>query len=153
MSVNTYYLELMSILLNIFQPQKLMNKTTKAENLFLKKITKKTKNKRHQKKKISYKFIRINTSNAKEGYDTDYEVSKIQINISKFKDKKIKEKENKIKELEDEIKKLKLQLTNQIKVYKLSKRFHQITDNEKHTIKNKTDETWKKTWNKVMFGV
>ena len=37
MSENTYYLELMSILRNIFQPQKLMNKTMKAENLFLKK--------------------------------------------------------------------------------------------------------------------
>ena len=51
-------------------------------------------------------FIRINTSDAKKGSDTDYEVSKIQIFISKFKEKKIKE-------LEDEIKKLKLQLTNQ----------------------------------------
>ena len=49
----------------------------------------------------------------KNGYDTDYEVSKIQIFISKFKDKKIKEKENKIKELEDKIKKIKLQLTNE----------------------------------------
>ena len=64
-------------------------------------------------KKLGCKFIRINTSNAKKGYDTDYEVSKIQTFISKFKEKKIKEKENKIKELEDEIKKLKLQLTNQ----------------------------------------
>ena len=53
-------------------------------------------------------FIRINTSNAKRGYDTDYNVSKIQIFISKFKEKKIKQKENKIKKLEDEIKKLKL---------------------------------------------
>ena len=43
-----------------------------------------------------------------QNYDTDYEVSKIQIFISNFKEKK-----NKIKELEDEIKKLKLQLTNQ----------------------------------------
>ena len=49
----------------------------------------------------------------KNDYDTDYEASKIQIFISKFKDKKIKEKENKIKELEDKIKKIKLQLTNQ----------------------------------------
>ena len=64
-------------------------------------------------KKLGCKFIRINTSNAKKGYDTDYEVSKIQIFISKFKEKKLKEKENKIKELEDKIKKLKLQLTNQ----------------------------------------
>ena len=124
-----------------------------GRKLIFEKNNKKNKKQKALEKKISYKFIRINTSNAKEGYDTDYEVSKIQINISKFKDKKIKEKENKIKELEDEIKKLKLQLTNQIKVYKLSKRFYQITDNEKHTIKNKTDETWKKTWNKVLFGV
>ena len=57
-------------------------------------------------KKLGHKFIRINISNGKKGYDTDYEVSKIQIFISKFK-------ENEIKELEDKIKKLKLQLTNQ----------------------------------------
>ena len=111
MSANTYYLELMYILLNIFQPQKLMNKTMKAENLFLKK-----KRQEALEKKLGCKFIRINTSNAKKGYDTDYEVSKMQIFASEFKDKEIKElentrkeNENKIKELEDEIKKLKLQ--------------------------------------------
>ena len=49
----------------------------------------------------------------KNDSDTDYEASKIQIFISKFKYKKIKEKENKIKELEDKIKKIKLQLTSQ----------------------------------------
>ena len=97
MGMSAYYLELMPILLNIFQPQKLMNKTMKEENLFLKKIQEALE------KKLGCKFIRINTSNAKKGYDTGYEVSKIQIFISKFKDKKIKEKENKIKELEDEI--------------------------------------------------
>ena len=60
-----------------------MNKTMKAENLFWRKKD---------------KFIRTNTSDAKRGYDTDDEVSKLQIFISKFKDKKkIKEKENKIK--------------------------------------------------------
>ena len=72
------------------------------------------KRKKALEKKLSCKFIRINTSNAKKGYDTDYEVSKIQAFISKFKEKKkMKEKENKIKELQDEIKKLKLLLTNQ----------------------------------------
>ena len=59
-------------------------------------------------KKLNCKFIRINTSN--ENYDADYEASRIQSFISKFKDKKNK---SKIKALEDEIKKLKLQLTNQ----------------------------------------
>ena len=58
------------------------------------------------RKKLGCKFIRINTSNAKKDYDTDYKVNKMQIFISEFK-------ENKIKELDDEIKKLKLQLTNQ----------------------------------------
>ena len=35
-------------------------------------------------KKLGCKFIRIDTSNAKKGYDTDYEVIKIQIFISEF---------------------------------------------------------------------
>ena len=32
---------------------------------------------RSLEKKLGCKFIRINTSNARKGYDTDYEVSKI----------------------------------------------------------------------------
>ena len=75
-------------------------------------------------KKFGCKFIRINTSDAERGYDTDYEVSKIQTFISKFKgrqlkelekesNKKIKEKKkNKIKGLENKIKNLKLYLTS-----------------------------------------
>ena len=59
-------------------------------------------------KKLNCTFIRINTR--KENYDADYEASRIQTFISKFKDK---EKENEIKKLEDEIHKLKLQLKNQ----------------------------------------
>ena len=50
----------------------------KAEILFLKKKT------RGIKKKLGCVFI----SEAKRGYDTDYDVSKIQILISEFKDKK-----------------------------------------------------------------
>ena len=38
-------------------------------------------------KKFGCKFIRINTSDAERGYDTDYEVSEIQTFISKFKDR------------------------------------------------------------------
>ena len=84
-----------------------MNKTMKVDNLFLKR-----KDKRYKKKKLGCKFIRINTSDAERGYDTNYKVSKIQTFISKFKDRQLKklEKESnkKIKELEDEIKILKL---------------------------------------------
>ena len=57
--------------------------------------------------KLNCEFIIINTS--KENYDADYEVSRIQVFISQFKENKIKEKGNKIKELEEEIKKLKRQ--------------------------------------------
>ena len=67
-----------------------MNKTTKAENLFLK------KRQNALEKKLGCKFIEINTSNAKKDYDTDYEVNKLQTFISKFKEKnKTKRKQNK----------------------------------------------------------
>ena len=56
-------------------------------------------------------FIIINTSDTKRGYYTNYQVSKIQIFISDFKDKKNKElevrnkrKDNTIKENENKIK-------------------------------------------------
>ena len=110
MEVNTYYLELIFILLNILQQQKLMKKVILTETLNLKK-----KDKRHQKKCV-IRIIRINTS--RENYDADYEASRLQTLISQFKENTIKEKDNKMKELEEEIKKLKLQLTNQSTQYK-----------------------------------
>ena len=61
MVVNTYYLELMSILLNIFQPQKLMNKTMKVENLFLKR-----KDKRYQKKNLAASLLELMQEMQKE---------------------------------------------------------------------------------------
>ena len=45
---------------------------------------KKTKSTR---KKLGCKFIRINTSNAKNGYDLDYEVGNIEAFIDEFKDR------------------------------------------------------------------
>ena len=41
-------------------------------------------------KKLGCKFIRINTSNAKNGYDLDYEVDNIETFIDGFKNKKNK---------------------------------------------------------------
>ena len=64
-----------------------MKKDILTEILFLK-----TKSFR---KKLGCKFIRINTSNAKNGYDLDYEVGNIEAFIDKFKNKKIKELEKK----------------------------------------------------------
>ena len=69
-----------------------MSKTTKIENSFFLK-----KRQEALEKKLNCKFIRINTSNANNGYDRDYEDSKLQIFVSEFKDKKIKENENTIK--------------------------------------------------------
>ena len=53
--------------------------------LFLRK-----KDKKHKEKKLGCKFIRINTSNAKNGYDLDYEIGNIEAFIDEFKNKKIK---------------------------------------------------------------
>ena len=41
-------------------------------------------------KKLGCKFIRINTSNAKNGYDLDYKVGNIEAFIDEFKNKKNK---------------------------------------------------------------
>ena len=48
-------------------------------------------------KKLGCKFIRINTSNAKNGYDLDYEVGNIEAFIDEFKNKKIKKTRNQTK--------------------------------------------------------
>ena len=61
-------------------------------------------------KKLNCTFIRFNTN--KENFDVNYELGKIQMFISQFKDDKIKEIDNENKELKGEIKKLKLQLAN-----------------------------------------
>ena len=52
--------------------------------------------KRHTEKLLGCKFIRINTSNAKNGYDLDYEVGNVQAFIDEFKNKKIKKTRKKI---------------------------------------------------------
>ena len=49
--------------------------------------------------KLGCKFIRINTNNAKNGYDLHYEVGNIEAFIDEFKNKKIKELEGKNKNL------------------------------------------------------
>ena len=98
MDVHTYYLELMFILLNIFQQQKLIKKVILTETLFLKK-----KRQKALEKKLNCEFIKINTS--RENYDVSCEASRIQTFIINFN-------KNKIRELEDEIKKLKLPLAN-----------------------------------------
>ena len=81
MGVIIYYLELMFILLNISQPWKLMKKVVLTETLFLRR-------QEVLEKKLGCKFIRINTS--KEGYNVDYEVSRVQTFISNLKNRKLK---------------------------------------------------------------
>ena len=61
-------------------------------------------------KKLGCKIIRINTSNAKNGYDLVYEAGNVQAFIDEFKNKKIKKtrkKINKMKRNEREIRKKK----------------------------------------------
>ena len=64
---------------------------------------------------LGCKFIRINTT--KEGYDADYEASRIQGFISKFKDEQLKKMNKELKELKDEIKKI--NKSNKIKAFKI----------------------------------
>ena len=73
--------------------------------------TKSQKDKRQKVlgKKLSCKLLRINTS--KEGYNADYEASRIQTFISKFKDIQLKKLIKKLKELDGKIEKLTSQIT------------------------------------------
>ena len=80
-----------------------MKKFILTETLFSRRKHKSTR------KKLGRKFIRINTS--KEGYDADYEASRIQTFISKFKDRQLKNLHKKLKELEEKIEKLMGQTT------------------------------------------
>ena len=73
----------MTILQNIFLAVEIDEQNREGRDLVLEK-----KRQEALEKKLGCKFIRINTSNAEKGYDTDYEVSKIQTFISKFKGKK-----------------------------------------------------------------
>ena len=59
-------------------------------------------------KKLGCKFIRINTSNAKNVYDLDYEVGNVQAFIDEFKNKKIKKLEKQLikeKEMREKLEK------------------------------------------------
>ena len=85
-------------------PAVLMKKIILTETLFLRR-----EDKKHQKKKLGCKFIRINIS--KEGYHADYEASRIQTFISKFKDKQLKKLNKKVNKLEDKIEKLTSRIT------------------------------------------
>ena len=91
-------------------------------------------------KKLGCKFIRINTSNAKNGYDLDYEVGNIEAFIDEFKNKKIKKLEDKIKEKEEKPNKKIKQLEAKIKELEDKNKnstINQITNNfEKIIIKN-----------------
>ena len=107
--------------------------------LFLRK-----KDKKHEEKKLGGKFIRINTSNAKNGYHLDYEVSNVQAFIDEFKNKNIKKLEKKLikeKELEEKLEKqmreksekeLKEKLEDEVKDKnkELKKKIKKLTSNQ-----------------------
>ena len=60
------------------------------------------------RKKLGCKFFRINTNNAKNGYDLDYEVGNVQAFIDEFKNKKIKKLEKQLikeKEMREKLEK------------------------------------------------
>ena len=93
-------------------------------------------------KKLGCKFIRINTSNAKNGYDLDYEVGNVQAFIDEFKNKKIKKLEKKLKKEKELKEKLEKELKENIRrrtKEKLEKeaKIKELKDENKE-LKNKT---------------
>ena len=65
---------------------------------------------------LSFKFISINTSNAKNGYDLDYEDGNVQAFIDEFKNEKIKKLEKQLikeKEIREKLEKEMREMRNQ----------------------------------------
>ena len=73
------------------------------------------------RKKLGCEFIRINTSNAENGYDLDYEVNGIEAFIDEFQNKKIKEVKDENKELKDKNKELEEKLEKKEKEAEIKK--------------------------------
>ena len=92
MGVNICYLELIFILISVLLAVESDEKGhTDRDSIF------EEKRQEALEKKLGCKFIRINTSNAKNGYDLDYEVGNIEAFIDEFKDRQL-EKEKLEKE-------------------------------------------------------
>ena len=78
-----YYLELIFILVSVFQQQILMKKDILIETLFLKK-----KDKQHQKRNLFVNLLELIQVMQKNGFDLDYEVGNVEAFIDEFKNKK-----------------------------------------------------------------
>ena len=106
------------------------------------------KRQKAQEKKIGCKFIRLNTSNAKNGYDLDCEVGNVQAFINEFNNKKLrnqkkrKKEKEKDKELEEKLEKemrekiRKIRKRNERKIRKITKR--KIRKKTKRKIKKRS---------------
>ena len=102
-------------------------------------------------KKLGCKFIENNTSNAKKDYDTDYEVSKLQTFISKFKEKnKTKRKQNKRTRRRN--KKIKTSV-NKLKCISCQKCFTKLQTMKNTKSKIKPIKSRKESRSNVLFGV
>ena len=151
LGTNAYYSELMLILLNVFQPQKLMNKTTKTETLFLKKEKKKKKTRGIRKKKLVVYLLELIQVMQKEVMIQIMKLAKYRyLPVNLKKKNKRKRNQNKRTRRRNEKNKISINISECIGCPKM---FYQIIENEKHTIKNKAGKNWKKDWNNVLFGV
>ena len=104
--VNIYSLELIFILVSVFLAVEIDEKGHADRDIIFEE-----KRQKALVKKLGCKFVRINTSNAKNGYDLDYEVGNVQAFIDEFKNKKIKKLEKQLikemrKKLEKEMRKM-----------------------------------------------
>ena len=98
-------------------------------------------------KKLGCKFIIINTNNAKNGYDLDYEVSNVQVFTDEFNNKKIKNLEKELVN-EREIKK-KLEKEMREKVEKEMREKVEKKLKDKNKIKNLTSNQVTNNFGKI----
>ena len=90
MGVNICYLELIFILISVLLAVEIDEKGhTDRDSIF------EEKRQEALEKKLGCKFIRINTSNAKNSYNLHYEVGNVEAFIDEFKDRQLEKLEKK----------------------------------------------------------
>ena len=93
--------------------------------LFLRKKTKSIR------KKLDCKFIRINASNAKNGFDLDYEVGNVQAFIDELKNEKIKKLEKQLTKEKEMRKRVEKEMTKKIEKQMREKVEKELKDKNK----------------------
>ena len=147
MDLNIYYLELIFILGIFFSSRNWCKRTYWQRHDFWRKEARSTR------KKLGCKFIRINTSNAKNGYDLDYKVGNVQAFIDESKNKKIKQLEKKLIKENEMREKVEKEMREKVEkeMREMRRKLEEKLKDKNKELKNLTNKQVTNTFGKIII--